>query len=192
MADAARKRATYEDVLKVPDHMIAEIVDGELITSPRPAPRYARAASQLGAALMGPFDGGIGGPGGWWILHEPELHLLGRREPLVPDLAGWRVERMPDLPETAWFEVTPDWICEVLSPSTAALDRADKMPIYAQAGVAFAWLVDPVVQTIEIYQLESARWMLLETVKGDRSVQLPPFEAVPLELAPLWRIRTSA
>ena len=122
--EPARKRATYEDLLAVPDNLVAEIINGELVTSPRPAPRHARAASALGGALWG-FDSGPGGPGGWWILIEPELHLDGHQQVLVPDLAGWRVERMPELPDTAYFEVEPDWVCEVLSPSTAAIDRAD-------------------------------------------------------------------
>ncbi len=191
MADAAKKHATYEDLLRVPGHLVAEIVGGELVTSPRPEPRHSRASSVLGGALMGPFDGGIDGPGGWWILDEPELHLLGRTEIVVPDLAGWRRERMPDLPETAFFELVPDWVCEVLSPSTGAFDRADKMPVYARAGVVFAWLVDPMLQTIEAYRLERERWTLLETVKGDRLVALPPFEAKPLDLAPLWRTRAA-
>jgi len=188
VADPARKRATYEDLLAVPDHLVAEIINGELVTSPRPAPRHARAASVLGGALWGPFDGGVGGPGGWWILHDPELHLLG--EVVVPDLAGWRVERMPDLPERAFFEVAPDWVCEVLSPSTGALDRADKMPFYANAQVAFAWLVDPAHQTIEVLELDRGRWVLGQTVKGARTANLPPFEALALDLAPIWRTRS--
>lgn len=187
MGAPARKRATYADVLAVPAHLVAEIIDGELVTSPRPAPRHARAASALGATLWGPFDGGIGGPGGWWILVEPELHLLGRREPLVPDVAGWRVERMPTLPDSAFFETSPDWIAEILSPRTAAIDRADKLPIYGAAGVGHAWLVDPLIETIEIFRLDRERWVLVKTLKGPVRVRAEPFDAVEIDLAPLWK-----
>ena len=140
--------ATYDDLVKVPDIQVAEIVDGELHASPRPAPRHARAGSLLGAAITGPYDRGLGGPGGWWILDEPELHV--GRNVLVPDLAGWRRTRMPRLPDTAFFPLAPDWVCEVLSPSTASLDRAKKLAIYAREGVAHAWIVDPLAGTLEV------------------------------------------
>src|SRR5262249_18885421 len=131
MANRAHRPATYEDLCAVPRHLVAEIVRGTLRTHPRPAPRHAYTSSRLGARLNRLFDEGDGGPGGWWILDEPELHFPSG-DIVVPDIAGWRVERMPALPETAYFEIVPDWICEVLSPSTAAEDRADKMPIYAE------------------------------------------------------------
>ena len=185
MASPARKLATYDDLLAVPDRYVAEIIGGELRVQPRPAPRHACASSALGGDLCGPFQRGRGGPGGWWILDEPELHLPDG-DILVPDLAGWRVARMPDLPETAYFELAPDWICEVLSPSTAADDRADKLPIYARAGVAHAWLVDPILKTLEVLRREGERWTLLATYKGDAVVSAEPFDAVPLELGALW------
>jgi Uma2 family endonuclease len=188
MSDPARKGASYADVLAAPDHMVAEILNGELVLTPRPAPRHARSSSRLGMALGG-FDLDGDGPGGWWILFEPELHLQGEGSPIVPDLAGWRVERMPELPETAFFTLAPDWICEVLSPSTEARDRADKMPIYAAAGVGHAWLVDPELETLEILRLEASRWSLVETHRGDKSVRAEPFDAIAIELASLWRRR---
>src|SRR6185503_17557356 len=126
-AHPARQRATYEDVLAAPRNRVAEILFGVLHSHPRPAAPHARAASVLGVRLGGPFDLGEGGPGGWVILDEPEVHL--GEHVLVPDLAGWRRERMPALPEAAYFELAPDWVCEVLSPGTQAIDRADKMPI---------------------------------------------------------------
>jgi hypothetical protein len=135
VSDPARKRPTYDDVLAVPEHLVAEIICGELVTTPRPAPLHTRTASRLGVVLGSAFDHDEDGPGGWWMLDEPELHLENADDPIVPDLAGWRVERMPELPETAYFALPPDWICEVLSRGTAARDRADKMPIYAAAGV---------------------------------------------------------
>lgn len=176
--------ATYEDLLAVPDHLVAEIVDGELHTSPRPAPRHADASSGLGGALRGPFDRGRGGPGGWRILFEPELHL--GRDVLVPDLAGWRRERMPQVPDEAYISLVPDWVCEVLSPSTAALDRARKLPIYAREQVSHAWLVDPIARTLEVLRLEAGRWVLVGTWAGTATVHAEPFEALGLDLTLLW------
>jgi Uma2 family endonuclease len=188
MSFPAKRRATYEDVLAAPENLVAEIVGGELVTSPRPGPIHAAAASAVGGELWGPFRRGRGGPGGWVLLVEPELHLLGGEEVLVPDQAGWRIERMPELPKTAWFEIVPDWVCEVASPSTAAFDRADKMPVYARAGVQFAWIVEPSLQTLETYALENQRWVLLETFRGNRSVRAVPFDAIELELGALWAV----
>jgi Uma2 family endonuclease len=176
--------ATYEDLLAVPEHLVAEIIDGELVTSPRPASRHARASSSIGGELYGPFDRGRGGPGGWIILDEPELHLLGNV--LVPDVAGWTRARMPELPDAKAFELAPDWVCEVLSPSTARVDRARKVPIYARAGVAHVWLVDPALQTLEALRLESGGYRLLGTWCAEARVRVEPFDAIELELAALW------
>jgi len=179
----AKRRATYEDVLAVPEHLVAELIRGELVVSPRPASRHARAASRLGMGVGGPFDRGIGGPGGWIILDEPELHL--GDEVLIPDMAGWRREHMPELPDVAAFELRPDWVCEVVSPSTEAHDRADKMPSYAAAGVSHVWLIDPIIATLEVFRLDGA-WRLVGTWKGDCKVRAEPFDAVELDLAALW------
>lgn len=185
MNDPAKRYATYEDLLSLPENLVGEIIYGQLYSHPRPAPKHARAYSALGYSIGGPFDGSIGGPGGWWILDEPELHLGG--DILVPDLAGWRRERMPSLPETAWFELAPDWACEILSPSTARIDRALKMPIYAREGIAHFWLVDPDARTLEIYQLqENGHWLLLDTLKEDDPVKQPPFDAITFPLENLW------
>jgi len=184
MGEPAFKSATYEDLLQVPEHLIAEILDGELHTQPRPAPRHANAALMLGARIANPFHLGGGGPGGWWILYEPELHL--GNDILVPDLAGWRRERMPELPETAWFELAPDWICEVLSPSTAKQDRVIKMPKYAYYGVTHLWLIDPLLQVLEAYERRGRQWTLLATLKDDDRVSVVPFDAIGFSLADLW------
>jgi Uma2 family endonuclease len=178
--------ATYDDLIEVPDHLVAEIIDGELHTTPRPAPRHADASSGLGGALRGPFDRGRGGPGGWRILDEPELHL--GHDVLVPDLAGWRRERLPALPVEAYFTLAPDWVCEVLSPSTVALDRTRKLAVYARDQVPFAWLVDPTAHTIEVLQLDAGRWVIVTTCAGNGAVSLPPFDALPLDLTLLWEV----
>ena len=181
---ARPRRATYEDVLRAPRHKVAEVVEGILHTSPRPAPRHARASSGLGASIAPPFDYGRGGPGGWWIIDEPELHL--GDDIVVPDLAGWRRERMPVFPGTAYFSLAPDWVCEVLSPSTRALDQGQKRTIYAREGVGHLWFVDPDARTLEVFQLSDDRWVLLETLTGNASVSLPPFDAVAFSLGDLW------
>lgn len=175
---------TYDDLIEVPDHLVAEIIDGHLHTTPRPAPRHADASSGLGGALRGPFDRGRGGPGGWRILDEPELHL--GQDVLVPDLAGWRRERLPALPDEAYFSLAPDWVCEVLSPSTAALDRTRKLAVYAREQVPHVWLVDPTAYTIEVLHLDAGRWVILTTCAGRDAVSLPPFDALPLDLTLLW------
>jgi Uma2 family endonuclease len=181
MSVPAKKHATYADVLAAPEHMVAEIVDGELFLQPRPRSRHARATSALTGIIEPTYGwGDHGGPGGWIILDEPELHL--GAQILVPDVAGWRRERMPELPDAAYFEVAPDWVCE----ATAGLDRGRKLPIYAQHGVAHAWLVDPEAHTVEHYALERGRWTLCQVVEGENSVKLAPFDAVTIPLLRLW------
>lgn len=184
MSVPARRRATYEDLLAVPDHLVAELVDSELHTTPRPAPRHAIASSRLGSDLGGPFDRGRGGPGGWWILDEPELHL--GHDVVVPDLAGWRRSRLPDIPDDPYFTLPPDWVCEILSRSTERLDRGKKLGIYAREGVGHLWLLNPDTETLEAYRLEQGRWLLLGTHVGDIAARIEPFDAIELELWPLW------
>lgn len=184
MADPAERRATYEDVLAAPEHLVAELVHGALITSPRPAAPHAYAASVLGMDLGSPFQRGRGGPGGWWILYEPELHL--GPNILVPDLAGWRRERMARVPDVPYFELAPDWLCEVLSPSTEARDRTDKLAIYGAAGVAWVWLVNPALQTLEVLERRDETWVLRASHRAAAKVRAEPFAAVELALADLW------
>jgi len=184
--DPARRRATYEDLLQVSDLLIAEIVDGELITSPRPAFPHAHAASAITQDL-GPFarrPGGPGGPGGWWILFEPELHL--GADILVPDVAGWRRERMPVLGNIPYCEQAPDWVCEVTSPNTGRLDRVRKMAIYAREQVSHLWLVDPLLRTLEVYRLEGQRWVVAGTHGDVEVVRAEPFEALELDISRWW------
>jgi Uma2 family endonuclease len=185
-ATPLRKVATYEDILALPEHLVGEILGGDLFALPRPSPRHALAASGLGGALFDVFarPGGGDPPGGWWILDEPELHL--HDDVLVPDLAGWRRERMPALPEKAFFELAPDWACEVPSPATEAIDRGRKMEIYAREGVNHLWLVNPVHRTLETYRLAASRWTLLTTFVGDGAVRAEPFEVVNLDMSRWW------
>ncbi len=185
MTSPAERTASYEDIIALPENLVGEILHGELHTHPRPAPKHAHAYSALGYSLGGPFSGGYGGPGGWWILDEPELHL--GADVVVPDLAGWRREGMPELPTTAWFELAPDWACEILSPSTARIDRAVKMPLYAREGVQHLWLVDPDARTLEVYQLQpDGHWLLHRTLTQDDAVSEPPFDAITFRLDVLW------
>ena len=184
MTELALRHATYEDLLKVPENLVAESIDGELYTSPRPASRHARAASKLLGQLSMRFDDGEGGPGGWWIVVEPELHL--GHQVLVPDIAGWRRENMPVYPDSAYFDVAPNWVCEVLSPSTARIDRMKKLPLYAEHGVQHVWIVNPLDQMIEVYRLENGRWIVAGNYGGDGVVRIEPFEAVELALSGLW------
>lgn len=182
--DLKEAAATYDDLLRLPDHVVGEIVAGELYASPRPAAPHARAASILGGEIIGPFDRGRGGPGGWWILVEPELHL--GSDVLVPDLAGWRRDRMPRIPDVAFFELPPDWLCEVLSPRTARLDRTRKMPAYAHHGVSFLWVIDPLARTLEVFRLSEGAWIVESSHGGDETVRAVPFDAVGLDLGALW------
>ena len=176
--------ASYEDLKQVPPHLVAELLDGRLVTHPRPAPRHANVSSSLGSKIGSPFHHGDGGPGGWWILDEPELHL--GAHVLVPDLAGWRREHMPKLPDTAWFEQPPDWICEVLSPATVRYDRLEKRDIYAAFKVAHLWFVDPDAKTLEAFTLKDGAWVLEATRANDDEIALAPFAEVPFSLASLW------
>jgi len=169
-----------------PDDVNAEIVDGELFTMPRPGVPHASAAADLIIELGAPFARGRGGPGGWVILPEPELHLGQKPDIVDPDLAGWRRERMPAIPQTSAITLAPDRICEILSDGTEAHDRGRKMRVYRRAGVGHYWLVDPRIRTLEVYRLEGGRYALLDTWEGDVAVRAEPFDAVALDLALLW------
>ena len=178
------KRATYEDVLNAPENKVAEILDGELFLSPRPAPRHAAASWAIGRAIGGASDGGAGGPGGWRILNEPELHLAD--QVLVPDIAGWRRERLPVLPHEAFLSLAPDWVCEVLSASTERIDRGRKLRAYAEGGVAHAWLVKPSDRTLEVLRLREGVWTIVAVWEDAAKVRAEPFDGYEFDLARLW------
>lgn len=185
MGDPAKRRATYQDVIDAPEHMVAEIIDGELLLHPRPAMPHAAASSALGEELGPPFKRGRGGPGGWILLDGPELHF--EDNVIVPDLAGWRRERMPVIPtDTTYMTIMPDWVCKVVSPGTGKLDRKRKPPIYARAGVSHVWLVDPLQCTLEVLRRLDAHWLIVGTFADDDRVRAEPFDAIELELGILW------
>lgn len=186
MGDPAARRATYQDVLDAPEHTVAEIIAGRLYTHARPRLRHARSASRLGARLGGPFDEGLGGPGGWVLLIEPELHLGSDPDIIVPDLAGWRRDRMPEIPDDPYTSVAPDWVCEVLSPSTESIDRAEKLPLYARERVGHVWLLDPSVRTLEVLRFDGDSYRVVRVWRDDAVVRAEPFDAIELPLSALW------
>ena len=178
------RRATYQDVLDAPPDKVAEVVDGTLYIFDRPTFLHTLASSTLGRYIGTPFHDGRGGPGGWWILNEPQLHL--GEDIVVPDIAGWRRERMPVYPDTAYFTLAPDWVCEVLSPSTRKLDLGGKSAVYARAGVRYLWFVDPIARSLEARVLRGGKWVAIATLHDDATVSLPPFEAISFSLGDLW------
>ncbi len=187
MRAVENRPATYQDVLDAPDGMRAEILDGELVMQARPMPEHDFVSGALNEILRSTFQRGRGGPGGWWIVAEPELHF-GNPDFRTsnPDLAGWRKERMPAIQARERYKIVPDWVCEILSPSTARSDRMKKMPIYADVGVKHLWLADPSTRSLESYALANDGWLLLATYGEEGEATIPPFEAMPLPLADLW------
>ena len=186
VAKTGLKRATYADLALLPPNHVGEILRGVLHSHPRPALPHTVAASVLGDELGPPFFRGRGGPGGWVILDEPEIHLGAEPDIVVPDLAGWQRARMPEIPQSAFVTLAPDWICEVVSLSTEAIGRGEKLPIYARERVGHAWLVDPIIRTLEVFRLDGEGWRLAGTWRDDAKVRAEPFDAIELELAALW------
>jgi Uma2 family endonuclease len=183
MAEPASKTASYADIEALPPHVTGEIIYGSLYTQPSPAPRHGAAQNALGAELTNPFQKGKGGPGGWVFLAVPELHIAGHV--LVPDIAGWRRERMPSMPQKAYIDLAPDWICEILSDATAARDRNEKRAIYGEIGVQFLWLLDPKLKVLECFSLVAGNWLLSGTYSGDTMVRATPFDAIEFSLSDL-------
>ena len=184
-ATAIQQPATYQDVLDAPAHMVAELVHGALHLQPRPASRHGLAMSRLGSRINSKFDfGDDDGPGGWWIIIEPELHL--GENVMVPDLAGWRRERMPEFPDVAYFDLAPDWVCEILSPGTRQFDLVEKRDLYGESGVAHLWFVDPIARTLEAFANKDGSWLLMTALKEDDKVSVEPFDVIEFELSVLW------
>jgi Uma2 family endonuclease len=186
VSSKAPRRASYDDVLAAPAHVIAEVLDGVLHTQPRPNLRHARVSSELGVELGAAFGRRRGGPGGWILLDEPELHLGPGPDILVPDLAGWRLTTLAEVPDVPYLTVAPDWVCEVLSSSTRRTDRVVKMPIYRRERVQHVWLIDPEAKTLEVFRLDGDSYRLIDTFAEDARVRAEPFDAIELELGALW------
>ncbi len=182
MTKPLKRRATYDDLREVPDHLVAEMFDGDLYASPRPALPHAHATSVLGGWLMSAFHRRT--PTGWAILDEPELHF--GNDVLVPDLAGWRRERLPEVPADAYMTLAPDWVCEVLSVSTEGIDRGKKLRIYSRERVGHVWLVDPLHRTLEVLALDSGDWAAIAQHEGAATVRAAPFAGQALDLGALW------
>ena len=186
MSSSAPKRVTYQDLLDLPENVIGEIIEGQLITSPRPSGTHVAVSSSLGDDLVGPFQKGRGGPGGWWILDEPEIKFEFEINHCVPDLAGWRKDRMPKVPDGHIFDVVPDWICEIVSPSSKRRDRVEKFNLYARYEVGFYWIIDPEIKSLEAFRLEQGHWVSLGVFADAIKVKLQPFDAVEIDLSQLW------
>lgn len=187
MGDPAKRRATYQDVLDAPPNLVAEVIAGSLYTQERPRIRHAKTGSRLGGRLEGFDDDGPGGPGGWILLDEPELHL--GDDIVVPDLAGWRRETLPELVDAPFLTVRPDWVAEIVSPSTEDIDRAEKVPVYAREGVSWVWLLDPDIRTLEVFRLDGPSYRVHAVWRNDAVVRAEPFDAVEIPLSTLWTPR---
>ncbi len=188
MGQPAKRVATYGDLDALPEGTKAHLVNGGLVVPPRPSMSHQEVESALGEELRPPFHRGRGGPGGWLILVEPEVRVGGHA--LAPDLGGWRRERLAAIPARAHATIAPGWVCEVLSRSTAAFDRGEKLNVYATWNVGHAWLVDPVTRTLEAYRLEAERWVRIGVWSAGAKVRVAPFEAFELDLGSLWSALT--
>ncbi len=184
MAEPAKHNATYADIEALPPHVVGEIIYGALYTQPRAAFVHNAAANSLSAEVTGPYQKGKGGPGGWVFATEQEVqfgeHLL------VPDIAGWKRERLAAPPRENWVTIRPDWVCEVVSPSTVLRDRHFKRDIYAAFAVPHYWMVDPRTRSLEVYELSQGKWTLFGTYSGSMDVSAPPFNALSFTLETLW------
>jgi Uma2 family endonuclease len=186
MTSPPKKPATSADLQALPPNVVGQIINGALIVTPRPSAGHSLAASTLTMDLGSPFQRGRGGPGGWWFYFEPELHF--DADIVVPDIAAWRSARMPSppAPKTPFFTLAPDWVCEVLSPGTASVDRVAKSRIYARAGVSWLWFIDPVARTLEASRLDAGQWVQLGAWADLETRRVAPFEAIGLQLEALW------
>jgi len=191
-SEILKQQTLYESLEALPEGLTGELLNGQLYAHPRPSNRHAYVVSRLDRSVGRGYGDGSDGPGGWWILIEPEVHFVRDTEVAVPDLAGWRRERMPYLPEGHRIEVVPDWVCEILSPSTASSDSEVKMPLYAHYGVSYAWLIHPLEHTLEAYRRDASAWVGIGRFADADQVTVPPFEAINLDLGTFWPPRRPA
>ena len=180
------EHVTYQDVLDAPEHKVAELIHGKLYLMSRPAGPHIYAVSRLSGLLVSSFMPDIDGPDSWQIYHEPELHLIKDIKVMVPDLAGWKLETMAKPPQDHKFTVMPDWICEVLSPSTRKKDLDLKAPEYAEVGVEHLWMVDPAAQTLQAFELQAGEWAQIADLKNNDTVCVSPFDATTFSLENIW------
>lgn len=182
--------ATRAELEALPEHLVGEIIEGVLYTSPRPRAVHSNIESLLVGDLNGPFQRGHGGPGGWWILVEPGVELPGAAE-IVPDLAGWQRRRLPELPTEAPIRVVPDWVCEILSPSTRRHDQVVKRPFYARSGVSFLWEIDTETRTLTTAKLVDGHWLELGVYTEADTIRAEPFADVALSMQDWWPARAA-
>jgi Uma2 family endonuclease len=180
------KPPTLADLDALPPGIVGEIIEGVLYTMTKPRARHQRTGTGIGSDLRGPFDLGRGGPGGWWIIAEPGIELPNDTKEISPDVAGWRRERMPELPVDEPIRVVPDWVCEILSKTTRRHDQLVKLPYYADVGVPYAWIVDLEARVLTAQRLESGRWLTIGTYSDETEARIAPFDAVPLNVADWW------
>jgi Uma2 family endonuclease len=185
MSNVARRLATYADLLALPPHVSAELIDGQIVVAPSPTPLHQSTVGSVYAELRTPFERGRGGPGGWWLIPDVDV-AFGNNDVLRPDISGWRRERVPSFPTERPVGATPDWVCEGLSPGSAARDQGDKLSIYQRAGIAWYWIVDPLNRTLNVYRLASEGYVLHTSVADSGVARLSPFEAVELDLSSLF------
>lgn len=185
MSEPAKRKATYEDLFSIPENTTGEIINGELIVTPRPSRKHTYASSALDKKIGPPYQFGEGGgPGGWIIIVEPEMGL--GEHILVPDLAGWKKERFPGEEPHNWISTAPDWVCEVLSPGSMRIDKMEKMPLYARHGVPYLWLIDPIAKTLDVFRLKDGEWTVAGLYVEDAKVRAEPFTEIEIELNALW------
>lgn len=191
MSMPAARLATYDDLLALPHDVRAEVLAGQIVTAPAPLPRHSKIQGAIRRFVGGPFDDDDGhdGPGGWWIFVEVDI-ALGRHDIVHPDLSGWRRERLPNPADQRPITVVPDWICEILSPSTAARDRVTKRNLYAASGVRHYWIIDANARTLEAFELTGQRWLLSGSYTDDAVVRIAPFEEIELPVGRLFLPRT--
>jgi Uma2 family endonuclease len=177
--------ATFADLHKIPPTWRGEVIDGTLYAFPRPYPLHANIKGLLTAELNNAFDRGRSGPGGWRILGEPGIQHP-RAPEYSPDLAGWRRERLPQLPRNKTITVVPDWVCEILSPTTGSYDQTVKRRFYAEIGVAYLWYIAPDYRSLTVSKVENGKWLELGVHGRDEKVHAEPFEAIEINLAEWW------
>ena len=185
MTKPSAKAPTLADLDALPPGVVGEIIEGVLYTMTKPRARHQRTGLEIGSGLLGPFDHGRGGPGGWWIITEPGIELPNTPE-ISPDVAGWRRERMPEMPIDEPIRVVPDWVCEILSPTTRRHDLLRKLPYYARVAVPFLWLVDIEARVLTAHRLDGSDWRIIGTYSDETEVRIPPFDAVPLNVTDWW------